>query len=70
MVELYLFQKFSKQNQKKFYIEIIPLLKGRGVTIIAITHDDKYYHCADKLFKMEYGKLMDQSESIKKVINA
>jgi len=43
--------------RKKFYIEILPLLKEEGFTIIAITHDDKYYHCADKLYKMDYGKL-------------
>jgi putative ATP-binding cassette transporter len=43
--------------RKKFYTEIIPLLKKEGTTIIAITHDDKYYNCADKLFKMEEGKL-------------
>lgn len=47
--------------RKKFYTEIIPLLKAEGVTIIAITHDDKYYHCADKLYKMDYGKLRMES---------
>lgn len=44
--------------RKKFYTEIIPLLKQQEITIIAITHDDRYYHCADKLFRMEYGKLI------------
>lgn len=44
--------------RKKFYTEIIPRLKEDDVTIIAITHDDKYYHCADKLYKMDYGKLI------------
>lgn len=44
--------------RKKFYTEIIPILKNDGVTIIAITHDDKYYHCADKLYRMDYGKLI------------
>ncbi|OQP54219.1 hypothetical protein A4H97_22235 [Niastella yeongjuensis] len=46
--------------RKKFYTEIIPLLKQSGITIIAITHDDKYYHCADRVYKMEYGKLMEK----------
>lgn len=44
--------------RRKFYTEILPLLKKEGTTIIAITHDDKYYHCADKLYKMDYGKLI------------
>ena len=42
----------------KFYTEIIPILiKEEDKTIIAITHDDRYYHVADKLLKMEYGIL-------------
>ena len=45
--------------RQKFYEEIVPYLVGKGFTIIAITHDDKYYSCADKLFKMEYGQLFE-----------
>ena len=42
----------------KFYTEIIPVLvRQEDKTIIAITHDDRYYHVADTLLKMEYGKL-------------
>ncbi|MGI4821955.1 MAG: cyclic peptide export ABC transporter [Janthinobacterium lividum] len=43
--------------RKKFYTEILPLLKKAGFTIVAITHDDKYYNCADRIFEMDYGKL-------------
>lgn len=43
--------------RKKFYTKIIPLLKEEGFTIIAITHDDKYYNYADRLYKMEHGIL-------------
>ncbi|NSL85724.1 cyclic peptide export ABC transporter [Chitinophaga sp. Mgbs1] len=46
--------------RRKFYTEIIPLLKGEGISIIAITHDDRYYHCADKLYKMDYGHLLEE----------
>lgn len=50
--------------RKKFYTEIIPLLKQEGFTIIAITHDDRYYNCADKLYKMEFGKIYDETHLI------
>lgn len=50
--------------RKKFYTEIIPLLKQEGITIIAITHDDKYYYCADKLFKMDYGRLIEERTDV------
>jgi len=56
--------------RKKFYTEIIPMLKDEGITIIAITHDDKYYHYADKLYKMDYGKLIEENVNIHKTIAA
>ncbi|WP_343691147.1 cyclic peptide export ABC transporter [Chitinophaga sp.] len=43
--------------KRKFYTEVLPFLKENGITIIAITHDDQYYYCADKLYKMEEGQL-------------
>ena len=47
--------------RKKFYEEILPLLREEGRTIIAITHDDRYYHCADRLFKMDEGMLAEEA---------
>jgi len=51
--------------RKKFYTEIIPTLKKEGITIIAITHDDRYYHIADKLYRMDEGRLVKENERIK-----
>lgn len=42
-----------------FYFELLPLLRKEGKTIIAITHDDKYFSCADRIVKFEYGKVVD-----------
>lgn len=50
--------------RKKFYTKILPFLKSKGITIIAITHDDRYYHCADKLFRMEEGVLIQEDMKI------
>lgn len=47
--------------RKKFYEEILPYLKKEGFTIFAVTHDDRYYHCADKIYKMESGKLQEET---------
>jgi putative ATP-binding cassette transporter len=38
-----------------FYETLLPQLKGQGKTIIAVTHDDKYFGLADRVVKMEYG---------------
>lgn len=54
--------------REKFYTKIIPILKSEGITIIAITHDDKYYHCADKLYKMDYGKLTAEKDILESAL--
>lgn len=40
-----------------FYRTLLPRLKEMGKIVIAITHDDHYYDVADKLFRMDQGKL-------------
>ncbi|HAP63991.1 MAG TPA: hypothetical protein DCR93_32380, partial [Cytophagales bacterium] len=47
--------------RRKFYEEILPELKAEGRTVLAITHDDAYYRTADKVYRMEYGKLIDDT---------
>jgi putative pyoverdin transport system ATP-binding/permease protein len=43
--------------RKKFYEEMLVELKRKGKTIIAITHDDHYFHVADRQIRMEYGQV-------------
>ena len=43
--------------RKKFYREVLPGLKDSGYTIIAITHDDRYFDVADARYHMEDGQL-------------
>lgn len=40
-----------------FYLQLLPELKARGKTVLVISHDDRYYDVADKLIKLDYGKL-------------
>jgi len=40
-----------------FYQSFLPELKQRGKTLIVITHDDRYFHLADKLVKFERGQM-------------
>lgn len=42
--------------RKFFYNVLLPELKAKGKTIIAVTHDDNYFHAADRIYKMEYGR--------------
>jgi len=43
--------------RKKFYLELLPMLKNRGKTIIASSHDDQYFHVADQVITMNYGQM-------------
>ncbi|MFP9230801.1 multidrug ABC transporter permease/ATP-binding protein [Pectobacterium cacticida] len=44
--------------RKVFYEKILPILKKQGYTIFLISHDDKYFHHADRIIKMENGELL------------
>lgn len=40
-----------------FYYELLPELRAMGKTILVISHDDRYFHLADRLIRMENGRL-------------
>lgn len=47
-----------------FYKELLPELTAKGKTVLVISHDDKYFHLADRLLKMENGHLTEISVPI------
>ncbi len=44
--------------RRKFYEDLLPMFKARGITIIAVTHDDRYFHIADRRLHLEEGKIV------------
>ncbi|MCA9267904.1 MAG: cyclic peptide export ABC transporter [Planctomycetales bacterium] len=40
-----------------FYHRILPELKSRGRTVVAITHDDRFFHAADRVVKLTDGRI-------------
>jgi len=44
-----------------FYTQILPEMRQRGKTIFVISHDDRYYHIADRIIKLEYGKIISDT---------
>jgi putative ATP-binding cassette transporter len=47
--------------RRKFYNELLVMLKARGITVVAVSHDDRYYDCADLRLHMEEGRIVNDS---------
>jgi putative ATP-binding cassette transporter len=58
---IYVFDEWAADQdplfKEIFYYQLLPELKARGKTIIAISHDDKYYHVGDRIIKLDDGQL-------------
>jgi len=59
---IYVFDEWAADQdplfKEVFYYQLLPELKARGKTIIAITHDDRYYHVGDRVIKLADGKIV------------
>jgi putative ATP-binding cassette transporter len=59
--QIYIFDEWAADQdplfKEIFYYQLLPGLKQRGKTIVVISHDDKYYHIADRIIKLDYGKV-------------
>lgn len=64
---IYIFDEWAADQDPQFrdvfYYELLPDLKARGKTIIVVSHDDRYYHVADRLLKLDYGQVASDQTS-------
>jgi putative ATP-binding cassette transporter len=58
---IYLFDEWAADQdpafKRVFYTELLPELRARGKTVLVITHDDAYFPAADRIVKLEDGRL-------------
>jgi len=63
----YLFDEWASdqdpQFKEIFYRQILPDLKARGKAVVVITHDDRYFSVADRVIKLDYGKLVQDKRA-------
>jgi putative ATP-binding cassette transporter len=62
---VYVFDEWAADQDPQFrhlfYSELLPELKRAGKAVVAITHDDQYFHYADRVLQMRNGRLSDWS---------
>lgn len=59
--DIYVFDEWAADQdmvfREFFYKELLPRMKAEGKTVIAITHDDRYFDVADQVIHMDMGKV-------------
>lgn len=65
---VYVFDEWAADQdptfKRVFYTEILPDLKANGKAVIVITHDDAYFSCADRVVKLENGRLQTEKARV------
>ncbi|WP_321945435.1 cyclic peptide export ABC transporter [Paraburkholderia sp. J10-1] len=59
----YLFDEWAADQdplfKDVFYRKLLPELRAKGKTVLVITHDDRYFHLADRYIKLDYGQIVE-----------
>ncbi|MFI2336458.1 ATP-binding cassette domain-containing protein [Nocardia rhamnosiphila] len=59
---IYVFDEWAADQDPRFrevfYREILEGLRRRGKTVVVITHDDRYFDCADRIVKLDIGRVV------------
>ena len=59
---IYVFDEWASDQdpvfKEVFYQKLLPELRHRGKTVIAVTHDDRYFDKCDRLIKLDYGRVV------------
>jgi putative ATP-binding cassette transporter len=64
----YVFDEWAANQDPEFkevfYTQLLQELKARNKTALVISHDDRYYHVADRLVRLEEGQLYELCKRI------
>lgn len=59
--EVYIFDEWAADQDTHFrdifYREMLPDFKARGKTVVAVTHDNKYWDCCDRQVSLDLGMI-------------
>jgi putative ATP-binding cassette transporter len=61
---VYVFDEWAADQDPRFkeifYTRLLPELKARGKAVLVVSHDEQYFHVADRVVQLDYGKLQEQ----------
>lgn len=59
---VYVFDEWAADQDPEFkaifYEQLLPELSARGKVVVVISHDDRYFHVADSVIRLESGQIM------------
>ena len=71
---IYLFDEWAADQdpafKRIFYQQILADLKAKGKIIFVISHDDRYFHLADRLIKLDYGSIVYSGPPVESALSA
>jgi putative ATP-binding cassette transporter len=50
------------EHRHQFYRDWLPELKRMGKTVIVVSHDDHYFNAADRVVRMDFGRIIEDRE--------
>jgi putative ATP-binding cassette transporter len=67
--QIYVFDEWAADQDPSFreffYETLLPEMKRGGKTVVAATHDERYFHVGDRVLKMEAGRFIYDSDTTK-----
>ncbi|MDE3084497.1 MAG: ATP-binding cassette domain-containing protein, partial [Verrucomicrobiota bacterium] len=62
---IYLFDEWASDQdpvfKEVFYTQLLPELKAKNKAVVVITHDDRFFHLADRVLKLDYGQIVTET---------
>jgi putative pyoverdin transport system ATP-binding/permease protein len=62
---IYVFDEWASDQdpvfKTVFYHQLLPALKKRGKTVFVISHDDRYFDVGDRVIKLDYGQIVEDT---------
>ncbi|MBE9019445.1 ABC transporter ATP-binding protein [Chroococcidiopsis sp. CCALA 051] len=58
---IYVFDEWASDQdpafKKIFYTQLLPELRNQGNAVVVVSHDERYFDLADRIVKLDYGKI-------------